>query len=690
MRVTSDGGDAGADDVERWLQEEGATVTSDTFVLTVNEDSVHLSEQELRDRAAGATPPASVPAEAIKCAPGSSVTKATIVIDSDVDAIDVTERLQLLTRIATHLHLPENIIRMLASEGKPLVDESALVSGSGNVEAPAREGGASFVEWEVGCGNVHVFHMPVLQALEDNAKQGKMADDLGRDVIGWHVTNHRPPLVRRLRREAEREFRQRNRNRNNRNRDRNFDFEDDEASGFFETDPTTTSTERTRPTTTTTTTTTTPTTTTERRRTHRTKTHGRHTRPRSTTPTSTTTTPTTTTPERRAPVVRHPIGRLEARVGETFVFHVPRKTFRDAEDGSTKNLTLFMKTFDRNSLTPASWVEFIPENQLMIGMPLADHEGTYQYRLTAMDSGGQMTEDVFTIEVLRAETRDVTHRIVTRLDDDFDAFLSQVQHRLNVARAIAGAFGDADSSSLSILDIKRGSVLFEWTNNSLSSDGRDAAGACPVEQVRAMARRMVDEKGEVSGEFARQMLPRRVTRVSVVAEGACVGVKDFPAVNADDVYGSNEIDVTEVGVVDPTKKKEETVSATLMGTVLPVVTVLLLVVVIVVVVWCLCRKRQPGKKLSEDPNSTFTKKSPGAPVIFAHELDERKDPASKPLIDNPRAPPPPGYPKGASPGSSHRQPLLDRSSAEPDSMDGDYSSRNGTSRRNQHMQPTFR
>ena len=156
------------------------------------------------------------------------------------------------------------------------------------------------------------------------------------------------------------------------------------------------------------------------------------------------------------------------------------------------------------------------------------------------------------------------------------------------------------------------------------------------------------------------------------------------ATNVDDVKDGSDLDAD-----GAEEKDKEAVNAAFMSTVVPILLVLLLVVVIVVVVWCLCRKRQSGKKLEDDPNATFTKKSPGVPVIFAHELEEKKDPAAKPLIaDSNRAPPPPGYPKGASPGSSHRQPLLDRNSAEPDS--GDYFARNGTNRRNQNMQPTFR
>ena len=95
-----------------------------------------------------------------------------------------------------------------------------------------------------------------------------------------------------------------------------------------------------------------------------------------------------------------------------------------------------------------------------------------------------------------------------------------------------------------------------------------------------------------------------------------------------------------------------------MATVLPVLVIAALLIIAVLIACLLYRKRRQSK-LADDAH-TFVGK--GVPVIFADELDDKKDAdASQPLIDdvNNRKPPPPEYPRGMSPGASHRQPLLD-------------------------------
>ena len=247
-------------------------VGADTFTLTVVEDSVHQSEAD-----AGETPQ---PLKAIKCAPGSSVTRATVIVDANLDQLDLQSKLALLTRLGEHLQLPAELLRLLPVAGKPMFDASALVSGAGDVSEPASDG--AFVEWEVGCGNVQAFHMPVLQRLEATSADGSMTQTLGHGVVGWHVTNNRPQVHHRLKRRARP---------NRRFRGETGSEAEVEGSGFWAEDETTT----------------TPATTTRRRRTRppkRTKTHGRHTHhtPTPTMPmTAAETTPASTAPPSTRP-----------------------------------------------------------------------------------------------------------------------------------------------------------------------------------------------------------------------------------------------------------------------------------------------------------------------------------------------------------------------------------------------------
>ena len=235
-----------------------------------------------------------------------------------------------------------------------MFDSTTLVSVSGNVKDAQFEG--VFLEWEVGCGNVQAYHMPILQTLETSFRDGSMSKAVGHVVVGWHVTNNRPPTPHRFKRQARiyptpgprrtralREY---------------LEYED-EYSGFWESTP-----EPTRV-------------------------------PETPTESATATRKSITMrrqPINRKPEVRNPIEKQDVTVGEIFELRVPRNTFYDQEDGNTRRMTIFMLTSDRLALPIDSWVKFYKSMQIMRGLPLSEQAGLYKYLMYAMDSNANIGE----------------------------------------------------------------------------------------------------------------------------------------------------------------------------------------------------------------------------------------------------------------------------------------------------------
>ena len=135
-----------------------------------------------------------------KCLPGSAITMATVIVDTDVHKMSSVERVSLLKSLHRHLNLDDSLLKLMPVGSKGMYDSSALVAGPGNVKSPQH--GGSTVQWMVGCGSVDPHHLDILQNVETSSADGSMAKAIGHGVVGWHVTNNRPQPKKRLRRQA--------------------------------------------------------------------------------------------------------------------------------------------------------------------------------------------------------------------------------------------------------------------------------------------------------------------------------------------------------------------------------------------------------------------------------------------------------------------------------------------------------
>lgn len=168
---------------------------ADMFSVSVVEDEVHTDS--------GATPLKQADTNSlqpIKCPAGSSITKATVVVDVDMAEMIPQQHVKMMRSLAEHLGMPPQLLRLLPVGDKPVFDSAALVAGPG--DAGEQQHSGALMQWEVGCGNVQGAHMPILQKLESTSQDGSMGEAMGQGVLGWHVTNNKPAAPRRLKRQV--------------------------------------------------------------------------------------------------------------------------------------------------------------------------------------------------------------------------------------------------------------------------------------------------------------------------------------------------------------------------------------------------------------------------------------------------------------------------------------------------------
>uniref|UniRef100_A0A8C6ZSF6 Dystroglycan 1 n=1 Tax=Nothoprocta perdicaria TaxID=30464 RepID=A0A8C6ZSF6_NOTPE len=341
------------------------------------------------------------------------------------------------------------------------------------------------------------------------------------------------------------------------------------------------------------------------------------------------------------PKLTNHIDRVDAWEGTYFEVKIPSDTFYDKEDTTTDKLQLTLKLKEQQMLEENSWVQFNSTSQLMYGLPDRGHVGKHEYFMYATDKGGLFAVDAFEIHVHKRPHGDkAPARFRARLEGDASAVANDVHKKIALVKKLALALGDRNSSTITLQGISKGSVVVEWTNNTLPLE------PCPREQIRALSRRIADDAGGPSAALAGALQPDfKPLDVAVVGAGSCRHVRFVPA--AKDARPPTAAPPTAAAGKDPEKSSEDDVY---LHTVIPAVVVAAILLVAGIVAMVCYRKKRKGKLTIED-QATFIKK--GVPIIFADELDDSKPPpsSSMPLIlQEEKAPlPPPEYPAAGAP-----------------------------------------
>lgn len=343
-------------------------------------------------------------------------------------------------------------------------------------------------------------------------------------------------------------------------------------------------------------------------------------------------------PYNTKPELRNPIDQVNALVGTYFEVKIPSDTFFDKEDGTTDKLRLTLRQNNNEVVGEGSWVQFNTTSQLLYGLPDVQHVGKHEYFMQAADKGSLIAVDAFEVRVKRWPVNDKAPVVFTaRFDGDPRSVTNDIHKKILLVKKLAYALGDRNSSTVSLRNITKGSIMVEWTNTSLPQH------PCPKDQLAAMSNILATHDGKPSQNFRYSMEPEfKPLEVKVKGRSSCRTYSFIPP---------GEIHLPEPEVVTPALGTgRQSTDDVYLHTVIPAVVVAAILLIAGIVAMICYRKKRKGKLTIED-QATFIKK--GVPIIFADELDDSKPPpsSSMPLILQEEKPPlpPPEYPNMATP-----------------------------------------
>ncbi|KAM4612770.1 dystroglycan 1 [Polymixia lowei] len=619
------------------------------------------------------------------CGNEEPVTVLTVILDADLTKMSSGQRVELLDDMRSFSRVGLQHMKILPVVNNRLFDMSAFMAGPGNAKKVVENG--ALLSWKLGC-SLDQSTVPNINSVQSPAKEGTMSAKLGYPVVGWHIANKKPHVPKRVRRSLS-------------NTPTpvltvlppttlveppvriiptlsspSIAGPTDSSAppvrgpvplpgkptirvhGPITHTPTlgpsqptqvmeTTSTIAIQPTMTRpifVEATATPPTPTRKptRKPKKPKTTLAPREPKITTPKP----PRRTTPSpgvvpdpyNEKPVLRNPIDQVNALVGTYFEVKIPSDTFFDKEDGTTDKLRLTLRHNHNEVVGDDSWIQFNTTSQLLYGLPDVHHVGKHEYFMQATDKGGLNAIDAFEVRVNRWPVNDKTPVIFTaRFEGDPRSVTNDIHKKITLVKKLASVLGDRNSSTVSLRNITKGSIVVEWTNNSLPQH------PCPKEQIAAMCRRLANNEGKPMHTFTYFMEPDfKPMDVTVKGRASCRAYSFIPA---------GDIDFTEAPAVTPALGTgRQSTDDVYLHTVIPAVVVAAILLIAGIIAMICYRKKRKGKLTIED-QATFIKK--GVPIIFADELDDSKPPpsSSMPLILQEEKPPlpPPEYPNMATP-----------------------------------------
>ncbi|CAN9512216.1 unnamed protein product [Ophioblennius macclurei] len=623
--------------------------------------------------------------QAFTCRAEEPVTLLTVILDADLTKMSSKQRVALLDRMRTFSGVELQHMRILPVVNNRLFDMTAFMAGPGNAKKVVENG--ALLSWKLGC-SLDQTSVPDISSVQGPAKEGTMSGRLGYPVVGWHIANKKPHLPKRVRRQLNNTptpvlavlppttvveppvrvvpslsspsiagptdssappvrgpvplpgkptIRVRDPIAHTPTVGPPQPTKVMETTSFLPIQPTLTRPTHAEATATSPTSTRRPT-----KKPKRPKTTPASRDPKTSTPKP----PRRTTPApgvvldpyNEKPVLRNPIDQVNALVGTYFEVKIPSDTFFDKEDGTTDKLRLTLRQNHNEVVGELSWIQFNTTSQLLYGLPDVQHVGKHEYFMQATDKGGLNAIDAIEVRVNRWPANDKTPVIFTaRFEGEPRSITGDIHKKILLVKKLAYALGDRNSSTVSLRNITKGSVVVEWTNTSLPQH------PCPRDQLAVMSRTLADAQGRPSQTFRYSMDPEfRPLDVLVKGRASCRAYSFIPP---------GELDLTEPPAVTPgVGSSRDSADDVYLHTVIPAVVVAAILLIAGIIAMICYRKKRKGKLTIED-QATFIKK--GVPIIFADELDDSKPPpsSSMPLILQEEKPPlpPPEYPNVATP-----------------------------------------
>lgn len=380
------------------------------------------------------------------------------------------------------------------------------------------------------------------------------------------------------------------------------------------------------------------------------------------------------------PVPRNQIDRLNATVGQLFVFKVPEDTFFDNEDGSSRNLKMSLLTNDRQPILPHEWLQFDSKNQEFYGVPMNTDIGRKEYQLVATDREGASTTDSLVVVVHSAPPMAHTVEFSMTLDIAYNNFAHSALQKRNFIEKLRDLYGDRDTSAISLHNISNGSTVITWHNRTLPTS---TCAHDEVNRLRSVLVKSDNDRRSVTDEVLDVMgMKFPVKQITVIPMGICLG--ELTGVHSPDSHVPPVDDSTSIGAFHDDY---------LLTFVLPAIIIAAMLILAGIIACVLHKRRRSGKmSVSEQDEERQSFRSKGIPVIFQDELDEKPDPGNKsPVILKEEKPPlpPPEYQK-AEDGAD--MPMLPKeNSEEPYQPPPPFATNRDTNRQNRPKPtPTYR
>ncbi|XP_054472967.1 dystroglycan [Anoplopoma fimbria] len=659
-----------------------SSLSSEVFSIEVHpEDHLDVDAAQLASNQASTEDDV----QPFMCGNEEPITVLTVILDADLTKMSSEQRVQLLDDMRSFSGVGIQHMKILPVVNNRLFDMSAFMAGPGNAKKVVENG--ALLSWKLGC-SLDQSTVPNINSVQGPAKEGTMSARLGYPVVGWHIANKKPHVPKRVRRQLNNTptpvlavlppttiveppvriiptlsspsiaaptessappvrgpvplpgkptIRVRDSIAHTPTLGPPQPTRVVEATSTILIQPT-----MTRPTFVEATATPPAPTRRPTKKPRRPKTTPVPREPKTSTakPARHTTPAPAVVPDpyNEKPVLRNPIDQVNALVGTYFEVKIPSDTFFDKEDGTTDKLRLTLRQNHNEVVGEGSWIQFNTTSQLLYGLPDVQNVGKHEYFMQATDKGGLNAIDAFEVRVNRWPINDKSPVIFTaRFEGEPRSITNDIHKKILLVKKLAYALGDRNSSTVSLRNISKGSIVVEWTNTSLPHH------PCPKEQLAVMSRTLASADGKPSQAFRYSLEPEfRPLEVMAKGRASCKTYSFIPP---------GEIDIPEPAAVTPALGTgRQSTDDVYLHTVIPAVVVAAILLIAGIIAMICYRKKRKGKLTIED-QATFIKK--GVPIIFADELDDSKPPpsSSMPLILQEEKPPlpPPEYPNMATP-----------------------------------------
>ncbi|XP_038211020.1 dystroglycan isoform X2 [Zerene cesonia] len=240
----------------------------------------------------------------------------------------------------------------------------------------------------------------------------------------------------------------------------------------------------------------------------------------------TTETVTFAMPINQPPTLKHHMKKLAITAGKAFRYIIPADLFTDPEEGS--NLTFTMYEAENVPLSKNSWIQFIPSEREVYGLPLEAHVSRWNFIVEAQDSEGLVARGPLDITVQQHKSaRTINHQFTMEFKL-MKQYTNTIDWQIRALEGIVNLFRDTDMDHLTVLNatVNGDMCEFVWTNDTLPKDP-----ACPMDDIHRLMKIMESEEGGgPSAGLSRAMSPElKVSGVRWRGLGRCGAAPPAPA-----------------------------------------------------------------------------------------------------------------------------------------------------------------